>query len=304
MLKKIVPGSTIAVIAPAFPPNKKKTKKGIEYLKDRGYKIIEGSSLSGNYGYLSAPDEQRAREINDFFTQNSIDAIFCARGGWGTLRILDKLDYETIAKNPKLLVGYSDITSLQLAIWQKCRIPSISGPMVAVEMGAGILDFTARYFWDQIENTKDNYSIDLNALNNIEYIKDGRCSGTVLGGCLSLIAHQLGTPYIPDFKNAILFIEDVGEKPYKIDRYMAQLKQAGVFEEICGLIAGEFVDCEDENGGFSVKEIIEQYTHNRDYPVLYNFPYGHQAKKIAMPIGVAANLDTAKKNLTFNNPFY
>ena len=304
MLKKIVPGSTIAVIAPAFPPNKSKTKKGIEYLEKKGFKIVKGVSLNGNYGYLSAQDEQRAREINQFFADKSVDAIFCARGGWGTLRILDKLDYKIIAKNPKLLLGYSDITSLQLAIWQKCQVPSISGPMVAVEMGTGILDFTAKHFWDQLENSGKNYKIDLSSLTGIEYLKEGRCTGKLLGGCLSLIAHQLGTPYIPDFSNAILFIEDVGEKPYKIDRYLAQLRQAGVFEKISGLIAGEFIDCEDENGSFTVKEIIEQYINDRNFPVIYNFPYGHQAKKIAMPVGVSAVLDSTKKYLTIQNPFY
>jgi len=302
MLKKLKPGSTIAVVAPAFPPDSEKTKKGIKYLEKKGFKIRQGKSLSGRKGYLSASDEQRAREINECFADSEVDAIFCARGGWGTLRILDRLDYGIIKKNPKLLVGYSDITSLQLALWQKCKIPSVSGPMVSVEMGSGILDFTAKHFWDQLENTAGDYSIELSKLKKTETLTAGECSGVLLGGCLSLVAHQLGTPYSPDYRNALLFLEDVGEKPYKIDRYLAQLRQAGVFNKIVGLIAGEFIDCDDENG-FTVKEIINQYTRNHNFPVLFNFPYGHQARKISIPVGVKAYLDTNKKILQFGNPF-
>jgi len=304
MLKKITTDSTIAVIAPAFPPKADKTKKGITYLKNRGFKIIESATLSGNFGYLSAPDELRAQEINACFADDNIDAIFCARGGWGTLRMLDKLDYETIKNNPKLLVGYSDITSLQMAIWHKSKVPAISGPMVSVEMGTGILKFTEKHFWQQIENKDEIYKIDLDHLENIQYMNEGQCSGIILGGCLSLLAHQLGTPYSPDYFNAILFIEDVGEKPYKIDRYLAQLKQAGIFNLISGLIVGEFIDCEDDAPSFSIKEIVNQYTAQCDFPVIYNFPYGHAAKKISLPIGVWANLDTPNKFLEFANPFF
>jgi len=290
----------IFVTAPAFPPNPKQLEKGILYLEKKGYHIQKGKSLSGHYGYLSATDTRHAHELNEAFGSDSIDAIICARGGWGCLRYLDLLDYETIARNPKVLVGYSDITFLQLAIWKKCEIPSISGPMVAVEMGRGIEPFTEKFFWDLIHARKA-FSIDLTQ-NEIRIRKPGVANGRLLGGCLSMMAHLLGTPYSPDYKNAILFIEDVGEAPYKIDRYLAQLKQAGIFKQASGIILGQFLDCKTENNaGFDIAELIAQYFDDLDCPVLENFPYGHGMKKISMPIGAATTLDTPKATLTFQS---
>jgi muramoyltetrapeptide carboxypeptidase len=303
MLKKLSTGSTISVIAPAFPANPEKIELGITYLESRGYKVKRGKSLQGNFGYLSTSDEQRAHDLNNSFADPQIDAIICARGGWGGLRILDMLDYKTIAQNPKALVGYSDITTLQLAIWTKCKIPSISGPMVAVEMASGILDFTEEHFWKQINNPHTFYDIDLAKLD-IKTWNPGTCEGTLLGGCLSMVSHQLGTPYSPDYKGSILFIEDVGEEPYKIDRYLAHLKQAGIFNNINGLIIGQFLDCTDDGEkSFTVEEILHQYFDTATFPVLYNFPYGHGMKKISMPVGIETNLDTSKGLLSFKNPF-
>jgi muramoyltetrapeptide carboxypeptidase len=303
MLKKLTTGSTIAVIAPAFPPNPEKTELGITYLEGLGYKIKRGKSLQGNFGYLSSTDEQRAAEVNNSFADPQVDAIICARGGWGGLRILDMLDYKTIAQNPKTLVGYSDITTLQLAIWAKCSVPSISGPMVAVEMATGILDFTEQHFWGQMNNFDKSYSIDLTEIKS-EIHKEGYAEGTLLGGCLSMVSNQLGTPYSPNYNNAILFIEDVGEEPYKIDRYLAHLKQAGILNSISGLIIGEFLDCTDDGEkSFTVEEILHQYFDDLDYPVIYNFPYGHGMKKVSMPIGSKTKLDTKNSLLIFENPF-
>lgn len=303
MLPKITRDSTIAVIAPGFPPDPQKTKKGIIYLENKGYSVKRAKSLNGNYAYFSATDEQRADEINSYFADPDIDAIFCARGGWGSLRLLDKLDYNVIKQNPKLLLGYSDITTLQLALWKKCRMPSISGPMVATDMSDDITHFTEEHLWGQIENQSNSYIVDLSDLENTVVIKKGTCSGTLLGGCLSLVVHQLCTPYSPDYNGAILFLEDIGERPYRIDRCLAQLKQAGILAKISGLIAGEFIDCEDNNNSFSVKELFEQYTSDAHYPVIFNFPYGHNPKKISMPVGVRAQLNTIRNIFEFKNPF-
>lgn len=302
MLRRITSGSTISVIAPAFPPQQRKLKKGIKYLEERGYIIKRSASLKGKHNYFSAKDEQRALEINENFADPAVTAIFCARGGWGTLRLLDKLDYEIIRTNPKLILGYSDITSLQLAIWQKCNVPSLSGPMVAMEMGGSFSSFSEEHLWLQINNNQNSYPLNLSGLMQTEILKPGSCSGILLGGCLSLVAHQLGTPYSPDYSNSILFLEDVGEKPYKIDRFLAQLSQAGILDKLAGLIIGEFIDCEEE-GSITVKQLFEQYTQDKNYPVIFNFPYGHQADKISMPVGVTARIDTNKNYLAFTNPF-
>ncbi|HHJ53799.1 MAG TPA: LD-carboxypeptidase, partial [Caldithrix abyssi] len=208
MLKPLPPKGNIGVLAPAFPPNPEKLEKGIQYLKGMGFTVVRGESLSARHWYFAGNDTLRAHELNRMFADPDIDAIICARGGWGTLRLLDQLDYALIKANPKMLVGYSDITTLHLAIWSRAGLPGISGPMVAVEMGTGIVPFTETHFWQQVGNTQKDYRFDFGA-ESIEIWNGGQASGTLLGGCLSMIAHQLGTPYSPDYSGAILFIEDV-----------------------------------------------------------------------------------------------
>jgi muramoyltetrapeptide carboxypeptidase len=304
-LKRLSKEAKIGVIAPAFPPNQKLLRMGIDYLLARGNKVELGKSLTANFGYLAGNDSLRTNDVNDMFANDEIEAIFCARGGWGGLRILDLLDYDLIKSAPKLLVGYSDITFLQLAIYKQCHIPSVSGPMVAVEMGKGIYPFTEKHFWGQLENTNSTYPFNF-ANENVKINVQGQCEGVLLGGCLSMIAHLLGTPFSPDYSNSILFIEDIGEAPYKIDRYLAQLKQAGIFDKISGLIMGNFIDCGDREfqpDTFSVNQIVKQYTAKKSYPVISGFPYGHGGYQFSMPIGTSAKLDTKTKTLTIKNIF-
>ncbi len=306
MIKPLRKNGTIGVVAPAFPPKKDKLEKGIQYLEKLGYKVQRGESLEAKHGYFAGDDALRLKDLHAMFSKPEIDAIICARGGWGTLRLLHQLDYQLINRNPKLLVGYSDITTLQLAIFQKTGIPSLSGPMAAVEMG-DIPDFTAKHFWDQVYNEANiyRYYFDVED-NNTRIWQAGQSEGVLLGGCLSMVAHQIGTPYSPDYRGNILFLEDVGEEPYKVDRYLAQLKQSGMFNDIRGLILGNFLDCMDDNPdrqGFSIEDVLRDYFYDAPYPVIYNFPYGHGARKISMPIGVKCRVNNDEKWVQFNNPF-
>ena len=304
-IKKISSKSKIGITAPAFPPDAVKLHNGIEYLQKRGHRVVLGDSCTSIQGYFAGSDELRVRELHQFFKDPQIDLIICARGGWGTLRFLDKLDYDLIKANPKLLVGYSDITTLQLAICKMSGLPSVSGPMVAVEMGNDILPFTEEHFWNQLYNTNTYYEYEWDR-DEIEVWNRGRAQGRLLGGCLSMVSHQLGTPYSPDYTDSVLFIEDVGEEPFKIDRYLAHLKQNGIFNQIKGLILGNFLDCEDENESrkhIPVKAVLAEYFKEAPFPVIYNFPYGHGMRKVSMPIGAEAVLDTAKRRLSLQNIF-
>ncbi|HGY57267.1 MAG TPA: LD-carboxypeptidase [Caldithrix abyssi] len=304
MLRRLPSKGTIGIFAPAYQPNQEKLARGISYLKAKGFTVVEGASLRASYGYFAGNDDLRLDDLHRLFADPQIDAIICARGGWGTLRLLDRIDYDLIQKNPKLFVGYSDITTLQLAFWTKAALPSLSGPMAAVEMGGGILPFTEQHFWDFIFNEEETYTIPLEP-EEIAVWQTGQAEGPLLGGCLSLVSHQLGTPYSPDYNGAILFLEDVGEAPYKIDRYLAHLKQAGIFKQINGLILGNFIDCEEENGdaSFTCEEVIRDYFAGADYPVIYNFPYGHGERKASMPVGAQAVLDTSNGWLKLKNIF-
>jgi len=305
MLKKIKNNSKIGVIAPAFQPNQERLEKGIQYLEKSRYSVVRGNSLTEKHGYLAGSDQTRIDDLHNMFKDPEIDAIICARGGWGCLRLLDKIDFDLIKNNPKLIVGYSDITTLQLAVLKKSRLPSMSGPMVADEMGTGIKEFTEQHFWQQIYNENETYSIEYNFPDTQEW-NSGKAEGILLGGCLSMIAHQLGTDYSPDYNNSILFLEDVGEEPYRIDRYLAQLKQAGIFKQINGLILGNFIDCENQDPdrqSFTIDEVLKDYFSYVPYPVIYNFPYGHDMIKFSMPIGVQTRISTGDQVIKFANPF-
>jgi len=304
MFRRISEGSTIGVLSPAYIPLKERVTNGINYLEELGYKVKLSTNVNKKHGYFAGTDQERIDDIHEMFADDEVSAILANRGGWGTLRLLDKLDFDLIKNNPKPFIGYSDITTLQLAIWKKTGIGSISGPMCAVEMGKGIKEFTEKHFWNYINNNESKYNIDLTA-TPAKIMNGGKAQGTLLGGCLSLVSFLMGTPYCPDFGGSVLFLEDVGEEPYKIDRYFAHLKQAGIFDKISGLILGDFLDCDDEEDEttFSIQAIIEDYFSDAPYPVLYNFPYGHDDIKVSMPVGAHTVLDIQNQSLQFENLF-
>lgn len=304
MLRYVKSNSKVGVISPAWVPLDDRMKSGFQYLESKGYQIKKGKNLGRVHKYFAGTDEERLADIHEMFADPDIDIILCARGGWGGLRLVDKIDFDLIRKNPKLLVGYSDITTLQFTIWTKTAVPSISGPMVGVEMGKGILPFTEIHFWNQIHNEEPTYRFNYTETDTA-VLKAGQAEGTLLGGCLSLVCHLVGTAYSPDYTGAILFLEDVGEKPYKIDRYLAHLKQAGVFDQISGLILGDFIDCtaDEDEISFHLDEILDEYFSGVSYPVIRNFPYGHGDFKFSMPIGVHTILDTKGGELSFGNLF-
>jgi muramoyltetrapeptide carboxypeptidase len=304
MFQKITAGSTIGVLSPAWIPLSERLTNGVNYLQEMGYQVKLAKNLNKRYGYFAGTDDERVEDIHEMFADTKVSALLATRGGWGTLRYLHKLDYDMIKNNPKPIIGYSDLTSLQLAIWEKTGVGSISGPMCAVEMGKGIHEFTEKHFWNYLSSNKNRYKIVLSETNSKKMI-GGKAQGVLLGGCLSLVSFLMGTPYAPDLSGAVLFLEDVGEKPYKIDRYLAHLKQCGVFDNINALILGEFLDCDDESteDTFTIQSLLEEYFVNASFPVLYNFPYGHGDIKVSMPIGAKTILDLDNNTLEIENLF-
>lgn len=288
------PGATILVVAPAGPPrNLPRLADGLDALRGRDYnvRLLRDGALETAFaplGYLSASDDARADEFNRALRAPDADAIFCVRGGYGTLRILDRLDYDAARRHPKLLVGYSDITALQLALYQKAGWKSVSGPMVGVEWGAmdadeeRLFDALVGGFAGEIVGPKNERLVPM---------RSGDATGTLLGGNLALVARLVGTPYLPDLTGAILFLEDVYEEPYKIDGLLAQLKLAGVLERLGGLVFGAFTDdAPTVDTSFTTDDVLGHYAAFVDGPVAKGLIYGHFSPKTPMPIGVNAKL--------------
>lgn len=293
--------ATIGIVSPASCPQDEQIyHQGISYLKNLGYQVIEGEHVLNKRGYLAGEDDDRVNDLNKMFQDPDINAIICSRGGYGAPRIIDQIDFNAIRDNPKIFVGYSDITSFHLAIWKKTGLITFAGPMVAVEFGRGIEPFTENYFWKTLSATEQIGLLPDPPAMPLRIIKAGQTEGRLLGGCLSLINMLLGTPYCPDFQDAILLIEDIDEEPYRVDRYLAQLKLAGILDQVAGIVLGQFIDClpkDPDKPSLSLDQVFEDYFGSLDVPIIANFAYGHIPVKHTLPIGVPAILDTENGGL-------
>ena len=295
-------GDTIGVISPASKPgDEKKYYQGVKYLEKLGFKVVNGKNVLKQYGYLAGADDERVDDFNEMFRNPDIDAIFCSRGGYGTPRMLDRIDYDLVKKKPKIFIGYSDISAINLALFHKAGLVSFSGPMVAVEFGSGIQNYTAENLWNIISNSENIKKL-LNPDDvKLSILKHGIAEGVLIPSCFSVLHGMLGSPYMPDFKGAILVLEDIDEEPYRLDRYLASLKHSGVLSSISGLIFGQLIDCESKDvskPSLTVNEVINDYINNLDIPVISNFAYGHGAVKLTLPIGVKARIDTSQNSIS------
>ncbi len=272
---------------PAGPPRSAiDLARGCALLTERGYRVVGPSERLAS-GYLAGTDEERADELNRYLNDSSIDALFCARGGFGTMRILDRVDYSALRRHPKLLVGYSDITALQLAWYSQAGIPSISGPMVGVDWPSLPIAYEQQ-FWSLACGAAPTLAPGGDALKPV---RDGDVDGLLIGGNLSLIARLVGTPYLPSLAGAILFLEDVGEAAYRIDGMFAQLRLAGWLDRLGGLVLGGFTGFpEPDTDAPWFESLVKSYFGQATYPVARGLRYGHFPDKIALPIGIHARL--------------
>lgn len=292
--KALFPGATIGIVAPASWAKDFKLRRGLKWLQKSGFKTKLFLSPILKYGYLSGPDEVRARLFNQAFADKGVDAIICARGGYGSLRILDKIDYALVKKNPKIFVGFSDITALHLALYKKTGLCTFHGPMVA-DFGTA---YNRKYLLQTLTSKKPFGLITLPKGCKPKFLRPGKATGPLLGGNLSLIAKLCGTPFFPSLKGVILFLEDTGEYPHRIDGYLAQLRLAGVFNQISGLILAEFTKTGPlKKNELPLRTVFADFFHNAPFPIALNFPFGHSANKFTLPLGIRATLDSRKQKL-------
>ncbi len=286
----LLPGSRVLVVAPGSAPrDAARLEKGLAALTARGFEVETLRSDFAPHGFLAGPDAVRIDEFNRALAHPTATAIFCVRGGYGALRLLPYLDYDAARRHPKLLVGYSDITALHLALWEKARLPGLSGPMVAVEWDA-MDTLSEDLFWHLARGgTGPVVGPGGEAL---EGVRDGDAEGVLLGGNLSLVARLIGTPYLPDLTGAILFLEEVGEEPYRVDGLLAHLKLAGILDSLGGLVLGGFTESEPspDRPFLPLDTIVNDYTRDLNLPVARGLVYGHFPVKNTLPVGVRARL--------------
>lgn len=294
-------GNTIGLISPASPEEPDKIKKSIEFLKEQGFKVKEGKHLYDKLGYLAGTDKDRAKDLMDMFLDDSVDMILCVRGGYGCMRILPLLDYGTIKKNPKIFIGFSDITTLLNKLTQQCGLITFHGPM-----GTSNLEDseTLKSFLSTLMNGYRPYKLKNPENISLNCNTRGIAEGKIVGGNLSLIASTLGTPYEIDTKGNILFIEDISEQPYAIDRYLTQLFLAGKLQECSGFIIGQFTKCSLPNydRSLTLNDIIKDRIISLKKPTLSNFMSGHDYPKLTIPIGAKARIDCYKGEIDILEP--
>ncbi|MDQ3048236.1 MAG: LD-carboxypeptidase [Bacteroidota bacterium] len=285
------PGDTIAISSPAGAVwDDVQTEKFISIISELGFKVKRGETLISRYGYFAGDDVFRAKELNELFADKEIKGIFCMKGGWGCARILDKLDYDLIRKNPKVILGFSDITSLLIALNAKAGLITFHGPVG----NSGWNDFTVGYFKKLlIEKEKVLYSSTGKVEDNPVTICGGKAKGILIGGNLSVVASMMGSEFLPSWKDKILFLEEVKEEPYRIDRMLTQLKLAGVMEMISGIVIGKCVKClaEEPQKAFTYEQVLEQHLKPLGIPAFYGAMIGHIENKFTLPLGALAEID-------------
>ncbi|MBI2429967.1 MAG: LD-carboxypeptidase [Ignavibacteriales bacterium] len=297
-------GDLIGIIAPASPPSvSEKITKGAEYLERLGYRVKLGKNVHNVYGYLAGTDQERADDIHEMFADRNVKAIVAVRGGYGTPRLLPLLNYSLIKKNPKILVGYSDLTGLQLALFKKTGLVTFSGPMAGVEMWKEIDPFTEEHFWRMITSKKKFGAVHNPDGREFKALNSGTASGRLLGGNLSLITAIAGSPYIPSFKGSLLFLEEIEEECYRFDRMMNHLRIANILTDTKGVIIGELTDVKasDTTKPFlTVDQILNAYLKPLKKPVVNGLVYGHIPKKLTMPVGIKATVNANSGTLSFD----
>lgn len=312
------PGDVIMVTAPAKPLDRDRVERAARRLETMGFQVIIPDNLYRKRGYLAGTDEERASEIMAAFSNPKVKAIFPGTGGFGTTRFLDRLDYDVIRRNPKILIGFSDITGLHLAIQQKTGLVTFHSPVLMFGLGnvGNLSPFSAECFWRALLKEKyfdkegqpftPGYDYPLGSkMRSMRTLVPGVARGRLTGGNLSLVCALMGTPYEIQTEGRILFLEDVGEEPYRIDRYFSQLRLAGKLDAAAGIILGVFSGCEPRNpaASLSLEQVFEDYFADLGVPVLMHFPVGHTGDNATLPMNVLAELDAGEKRLTLlENP--
>jgi len=289
--KRLRPGDAVGIVAPASPFDRQRLDQGICRLESAGYHPIVPEGLFERQGYLAGSDQHRADLVNRFFADSSVNAVMCARGGYGSMRMLPFLDYDAIKEHPKILAGFSDITALLNAVSFQSRLVTFHGPNVTT-------------LGDQDQLTRDSFVQALTSDSSIliEVQKGvtlcgGRATGIVTGGNLTTLCHLIGTPFEPDYNNCILLLEDRGEAPYRIDRMLSQMKLAGCFDNLAGIVLGSFEQCGTPG---AVLDVFSRMFGDFAIPVLGGLDAGHGKTNLTVPIGLAATLDADRKRLAFD----
>lgn len=300
--RALVPGNTVAVVAPSGIVNKDNLDRGIAALESMGLKVKVFGSVFKQHGYMAGEDRDRAKDFTEAWTDPGCQAVLAARGGFGAARMLRHLDFEALRPHKKVFMGYSDLTALHLALWKKLRVVTFHGPVVEAREGEGLLE---PYNFAEVRTAmmegRPAGDLALPDGARLTCITAGSAEGDLVGGNLSLVAASVGTWYEVDTKGKILFLEDLNEAPYRIDRMLGQMEAAGKLADAAGFLIGEFTDCEssEPSRSFASGEVLRQYLGDKGKPCVAGIPAGHEHFNVALPLGVKVAVDGDRARVAF-----
>lgn len=292
------PGDTVAIAASAAAIERAHLERGVNVLASMGYRVKVSERVLARSGILAGEDRARALELQDYFADPEVKAIFSARGGYGCGRLLPMLDFKAIAATPKIYVGFSDATFLLNALVDLAGMVSFHGPMVAMDFARGLSPRSLEHIHGLLTGKFDGFELEAR-----EAMHPGTAQGEVIGGCLSVVVAMIGTLYEPRFDGRILFLEDTGEKAYRIDRMLVQLRQCGALGRLAGIVFGTIraIDGDEQESSMIARFAAEQ-TAGLGCPVLYGVEAGHGSENFTIPFGVTARIDSAARRIIFSEP--
>lgn len=305
--KRLQKNSLLGLVTPGSSITTELLDATVKKLKGLGFRVYFKDSILDEYGYLAGKDEDRANELMSMFSNNKVDAIFCVRGGYGAIRILDLLDYEIIRQNPKALMGYSDITALHTAIYNKTGLVSFHSPMGESDFN----EFTVNTFMDILVHPTEHYVYgylrEKNTESNPEFdrytINPGQAEGILAGGNISVLQSLIGTEYEPVFEGKIVYLEEIEEKTYKVDKMLFHLLAATDLKKAAGLVLGTFKNCNvNDAPTISLKQALDDLLKPLKIPVSYGLPFGHIDRKITLPFGIKARMNASNNTLELLEP--
>ncbi|MCV9386481.1 S66 peptidase family protein [Reichenbachiella ulvae] len=306
--KALRPGDTVGLITPGSALVGDAEERAINNMKALGFKVVKSKNFNVRTGFVAGSDQQRVDDIHEMFSNPEIDGIFCARGGYGTGRLLQMLDYQLIRNNPKVFIGYSDITALHYAIYNQAGLVTYHGPVASSDFTSFTSDTVQETIMSTHKPTLQRPKIwkDKTA-ESYQYMQlvEGKAEGQLVGGNLSIMCSLLGTPYDIDFKGKLIFIEEVGESLYRVDRMLTQLLNTGKLDECAGVVLGVFASCRAKSGGVddddyvTLTKVLKDRLGDLKVPVIYGLPIGHIDDNATMPMGIRARMDSETGQLEF-----
>lgn len=288
--RPLEPGATIGIVAPASPFKLEAFERGVALIEGMGFKIRLSNGLFDTQGYLAGPDARRAAQLNEMFRDDAVDAVMCARGGYGSLRIVSMLDFDLIRANPKPFIGFSDITTLHQALLLKTGLVTFHGPMVCT-LGRGDESSLSSLRDALVQDRPPNIQIE-----GAHPIRSGKAHGVFTGGNLSNLCHLIGTPFGAGYRGCLLFLEDVGEALYRIDRMLTHMLLAGCFQGLAGLVLGTFRDCGPWE---EIAGLFDRLFADLPIPILGGLAAGHGERNLTLPLGLTATLDADAGSMIF-----